>query len=163
MSKTKPSLAIGKLTTASELAINRLVKYVEALEESVDNHLEHATPQRRSVVFNLTKAQYEQLRTTMDKAADVLEKLAYVVRVERHQSFLAKKEKAVNFIVASLSDLDLDEVSTRTFVESYLKSKGVYGPDTLAAAMEGLGFEQPEAVQDPLPESDEEETEVEDA
>ena len=163
MSKNKPSLAIGKLTTASELAINRLGRYVEQLEESVANHLEYATPQRRSVVFNLAMAQYEQLRVAMDKAAETLEKLAEVVQIEKREAFELKKEKAVNFIVDSLSDLDLDEVSTRTFVESYLKSKGVYGPDTLAAAMEGLGFEQPEAVQDPLPESDEEETEVEDA
>ena len=155
----KPSLATGKLVTASELAISRLVKYVEQLEESVANHLEYATPQRRSVVFNLAKAQYEQLLTAMDEAAETLEKLAGVVQVEQHEAIWAKKEKAVNFIVTSLSDLDLDEASTEVFVTSYLKSKGVCTPDTLAAAMKGLGFEQPEFVQDQLPETDEGEAE----
>lgn len=149
----KPSLATGKLVTASELAINRLIRYVEQLEESVANHLKYGTPQRRSAVFNLAKAQYEQLLTAMDKATNTLEEFADVVQVERDKATLAWKEKAVNFIVNALGDLDLDEASTKTFIISYLKSKGVCTPDTLAAAMKGLGFE-PEPVQDPLPEAE---------
>lgn len=149
----KPSLATGKLVTSSELAINRLVRYVEQLEESVASHLEYATPQRKSVVFNLAKAQFEQLLTAMDRAAETLEKFADVVQAEQDEAALAKKEKAVNFIVNSLGDLGLDEAGTELFVTSYLKSRGVCTPDTLAAAMKGLGFE-PESVQDPLPEAE---------
>ena len=149
----KPSLAVGKLTSAFQLADNRLHNYVNELIESIGNHTVHATPQRRAAAYDLVYAQYHSLVKAMNSAADRLEEFADVVRQEQQEALEAKKGRAINFIVTALGELDLDEASSKAFATSDLESKGVLDEDTLTEVMAELGFEVLQPLQDPLPKS----------
>lgn len=116
--KDKPSLAIGALEAAYELAVARVIKYVVQLIAFVTVVMEHATPARKEQVLARVKAMQAKFieLLTEDTYVNVIDQLADVVKAEQNSSLEGVRPKFIRKVVEALSGLGLDVDTASEFI-----------------------------------------------
>lgn len=116
--KSKPSLAIGQLEAAYELAMARVIKYTTQLIMLVTAVIEHATPTRKELVLARVKEMHNKLCELLsyDAYAEAINRLDDVVKAEQNSSLEGVRPKFIRKVVEALSGLGLDVDTASEFI-----------------------------------------------
>ncbi len=116
--KVKPSLAIGALEAAYELAITRVIKYVTQLIAFVSLVIEHATPARKIQVLARVKEMQQSFidQLTSDAYVETIDALADQVKAEENATLEGVRPKFIRKVVEALTGLGLDVDTASEFI-----------------------------------------------
>lgn len=115
----KPSLAIGTLESAYELAAMRIVKYVTLIVKYVAAVIEHGTPSRKEQVLErVTEMQHSLIAAlTPGSVAFQLDLLREQVVAERNANLEGERPKFIRKVVEALTGLGLDVNTASEFID----------------------------------------------